>query len=258
MIQTTGATRSPRTGMEQRGWKRFVFAGLFAAAVLVLFLAPFLRYGAVVGEEFTPQRFQRRSYNYWEVPLIHVQITPLKRQNETNELETYLTQKKLVPVSGRSQPSWDLVTVRRADVAAAPGDALILCRYLDLKNSDGHFVWLEWTKANQGLAKVFWPTVAEAARCNMYVLTPDLFHLAQRATDQVIDAQNLKRQLAEHLAARYLEAALVQQQLDKHDRAIELFDIALRHNPALDGAKNGRRASLPLRSVKSGQSDVAR
>ncbi len=66
----------------------------------------------------------------------------------------------------------------RGDLPAPPGDAAILARYLDLKDDEGELLWLAWSKKEPKLAKVFWPAVAEAARREMYVLVPDLFHLA--------------------------------------------------------------------------------
>jgi hypothetical protein len=221
-------------------WKRIIVSLLVLAALLVLFGAPLLRYGAVVGQEFAPGRFQRRTYHYWEIPLIHVQMTPLKKQDDTNDLEKYLVAQKLVVPRNEAKPRWDLVSLARGGVEAPPGDAAILCRYLDIKNDEGDLIWLKWSKDNAALAKVFWPAVADAARREMYIVAPELFHLALAADD----AAELKNELAQRLAERYENTARVQQQLGQHQRAVELFDASLQHNPELAAAKEGRAESL--------------
>jgi len=243
-------TNSPTTTSEPRlarGGKRILVGVIGVLVVLLLFAAPFLRYGSVTGEEFSPDRFRRRSYHYWEIPLLHVQVTPLKKQNETNELETYLTQKKLIRPANSPQERWDVVTMRRADIPAPPGDAEILCRYLDMADEDGGLVWLQWSKENPKLAKVFWPAVAEAARREAYVVIPELFHRAETASD----AAELERQIAQFLAARYLRLAEVHQKLEQHDRALQFFSAALAYDADSEKALAGRAVSLRARGKTS-------
>ncbi len=235
---TTRAAALERGGVG--GWKRVLLGVVIAMAVLLLIAAPFLRYGSVVGEEFSPDRFRRRSYHYWEIPLLHVQVTPLKKQDETNDLEKYLVQNKLILVANQPRPRWDLVALRRAEVPAPPRDAEILCRYLDLTNSEGELVWLQWTKNEPQRAKVLWPAVAEAARRDVYVVMPDLFHMAEKADD----AAQLKQRIARHLATRFARLADVHQQLNRHDRALQLYAAALSYDAKSDRALAGQAKSL--------------
>jgi hypothetical protein len=234
-------------------WKKVLLGVILVLVAMCLISVPMLEYGVVTAEEFSPARFHRRSYHYWEIPLIHVQITPLQKQDETNDLEKYLLQKKLIRPANEAQPRWDLVQLRRAHLAAPPGDALILCRYLDQKNDDGEFVWLEWSKKEPQLAKVFWPAVAEAARRDAYIVVPELFHAADRASAP--DA--LKKQLAEYLARQYEQLGRVAQQLGRASRAAEMFGLALRHDPQSTAAAEGRAQALKQSEAEKAQDDPA-
>jgi len=221
-------------------WKKILLGVILVLVAMCLISVPLLRYGAVAGEEFSPGRFHRRSYHYWEIPFIHVQVTPLQKQDETNDLEKYLLQKKLIRPANEAQPRWDLVKLRRAEFEGPSGDALILCRYLDQKNEEGEFIWLEWSKQQPELAKVFWPVVADAARRELYVLAPDLFHLAEKAAGP----DELKQEMAKHLARRYEQLARVEQQLGRPARAAEWYAVALRYDPQSSTAAKGRDESL--------------
>jgi hypothetical protein len=220
---------------------------------MCLISVPLVRYGAVSGEEFAPGRFHRRSYHYWEIPFLHVQLTPIQRQDETSDLEKFLVQQKLIRPSNESQPRWDMVRIRRAEFEAPPGDALILCRYLDQKNAEGELIWLAWSKKETTLAKALWPAVAEAARREMYILVPELFHLAEKAAGP----DELKQTIAQLLAPRYEEFARVEQQLGNSRRAAEWFAAALRYDPQSHSAAQGRDQSLQQAQIEGTQNGQA-
>lgn len=240
MIQTARNTAAPAARGASGAGKRILIGALLAMVVLVPFtFLIVVQYGVVVGEEFSPDRFQRRSYHYFEIPLFHVQITPLERNDRTNDLELYLAKQKLIP-AGAAKPRWDLATLSRGDMEGAPRDAEILCRYLDLTDDEGNLVWLAWTKEQPDLAKTFWPAVADVARQGAYFLAPDLFHLAE----QVSEPTALQQQLARRLSRRYEELGRVQQRLGQHQRAADLFAAALQYDPDFAKARQGRKKSL--------------
>ena len=59
-----------------RGWVPIVgwtIVGLLGATLLVFVVT--VLFGAVHGVEFCPQTFERRSYSYYELPLVHIQMT---------------------------------------------------------------------------------------------------------------------------------------------------------------------------------------
>jgi hypothetical protein len=223
-----GQATSVPARTETAWWKRLLIGAAVVLALVFLFSAPLIRYGAVVGEEFSPNDFHRRSYHYWEIPFLHFQLTPLRTQDETNDLERHLVQNKVIAKGKSAKPRWDLVSVRRGESEAPPGDAAILCRYLDQTTDEGELIWLAWTKKEPQLAAVLWPAVAEAARRELYLLTPDLFHLAQQANS----AEQLKQSLARRLAARYEQLARVQQKLGRNELAAELLKAARHYDQA--------------------------
>jgi tetratricopeptide (TPR) repeat protein len=234
-------------------WKKILLGLILVLVAMCLISVPMMEYGVVTGEEFSPARFHRRSYHYWEIPLVHVQITPLQKQDETNDLENYLLQKKLIRPANEATPRWDLVRLRRAHLEAPPGDALILCRYLDQKNDEGEFIWLEWSKKEPQLANVFWPAVAEAARREVYIVAPELFHLA----DSTSSPDDLKQKLADHLARQYEQLGRVAQQLGRASRAAEMFSVALRYDPKSSPAAEGRTQALQQLEAEKAQGDRA-
>src|SRR5262245_44901240 len=62
-------------------------------ATLLVFLAT-VTFGAVHGTEFCPQTFERRSYSYYELPLVHIQMTGERHEDLTGDTEKHVTSKK--------------------------------------------------------------------------------------------------------------------------------------------------------------------
>jgi tetratricopeptide (TPR) repeat protein len=213
-----------------------MFGSVAALGLLGAVLLSTLMFGAVSGEEFCPDTFCRRSFLYYELPLVGVQITPIRRQDQTGDLEKHLTKNNFVP-SGKATPQWHLVNCMRAGASRVRGDAAILCEYLDASADKNDLYWKAWTEKHPELAKILWPAVAQTASRHLYVFIPDLFELARG----VSDATALQRDVNTTLARRYRQLAEFQQQLGEHDTAVELLDRALIYAPN-DAALRQRRA----------------
>ena len=69
-------------GRRDRTLKRWVTVVASLIMVAVLFLLIRLQ-GHVRGVEFAPTHFQQREFSFFEIPLIHVQITPIRRSATT-------------------------------------------------------------------------------------------------------------------------------------------------------------------------------
>jgi hypothetical protein len=184
-------------------------------------------FGLVVGEEFSPDDFTRRRFHYFEVPLVHLKITPIYRNACTGDLEKHLAKNGFIKRRKvkKEDKQWDLVYMMRGvnQKRVNEGDSLILCGYLDLRTSESDLVWLEWTKAQPALAKSLWPAVADAARRELYMLTPDLMELCKGASD----AASLRRDVRRLLARKYRDFGVAQQKLGNHEAAVELFKASL-------------------------------
>jgi hypothetical protein len=185
-------------------FRRFLVRGLFilpvgTAAVFVL-LTTVIRYGFVHGEEFAPDTFQRRSYRYYELPLIRLKITPVKRTVHRPSLEEMLVNKSYVP---KKEPPdrWDLVAAYRGVSPWRQGDAQLLCDYLDAEDTTDNFrnYWEKWTEDHPELAKVLWSEIAQLARRDLYALIPPLFERAVAHDDPA----QLRQDLQGILAAQY-------------------------------------------------------
>ena len=162
-----------------------------------------LFFGQVVGSEFSPDRFERRSYRFYQIPWLHVQLSPVLRSDISNDLERYLRRKKLIraaPVCKR----WDPLDVSAAlTFQPSKGQAIVLCRYLDQRDDQRNLWWLEWTRAHPELAKPLWSAVQQAAELQAYFVLPELFELAALAADPTI----FSAQIDQVLAQRYGELA---------------------------------------------------
>ena len=240
---------APESSSSRRGGRRSLGSrigmGLLGALLLLGVVVYATRiFGLVRGEEFAPETFKRRSFIYYEIPLVGIQVSPITRDDITGSLEDYLIKHKLVAANTKtSDPKsirWDLVSSHRGEVLSGHGEAQILCHYLDATDPEDENIWLEWSKEHGNLAKVLWPMVAKVSHQELYIFVPQLLSLAGNASS----AQELKTSIDEMLAREYLRIAHAHQQMNHHEAAVELFTEALAHNPRAIEALEGRAESL--------------
>lgn len=214
------------------------FALALVCTGLVLFWGT-VSFGLVSGEEFSPDTFQRRSYHYYELPLIRLKITPVIREVQRNQLEGMLAVEQYV-VPRRSPTRWDLVACHRAGEPWLRGDAQILCWYLDAgeNTSEGSYYWKKWTVEHPSLAKILWAEIAALARRMHYFLVPHVFAeaLAHEGSQRFQEDVNLL------LARRYNMLAAAAAKLGNLETAIRLYGHALTHQPGGVGSLEGRAA----------------
>jgi tetratricopeptide (TPR) repeat protein len=222
----------------------FVIALVVTIGVILFSIA---QYGLVTGEEFSAENFTRRQFTYYEVPVLGIQVLPIDRKDTTNNLERFLITEKLIDEvqTNDSQRRWDLIvathgSVDGTELVFSEGQARILCSYLDAEDASKKNVWMEWSKQHQELAKIVWPVVAKLARQELYTFIPDLLLAARGASN----AAEFDLQLDSLLAEKYLELAKTQQQLGRHEPAIELFTECIALAPHLPEAFAGRASSL--------------
>src|SRR5262245_30912417 len=79
---------------------RILAIALCILGVLVLIGGVTGIFGMVTGVEFSPNAFERRSFYYYEVPILGIQIWPVVRTDTTGALEKHLATNKLVPALG--------------------------------------------------------------------------------------------------------------------------------------------------------------
>lgn len=145
-------------------------------------------FGTVYGAEICPDTLERRYYYYREIPLIGWQVQSAWHLDQTGALEKHLAADNLIK-PGPAKKNWHVIHISRGLAGIRRNDPEILVRYLDAKDSNQDFYWLEWTKKlaskDPQLAKQVWQGVVELAVAGEYTTIPDLLELAQTATDPV-------------------------------------------------------------------------
>jgi hypothetical protein len=217
------------------GWSILAVLG----ATLFVFLAT-VTFGAVHGTEFCPQTFERRSYSYYELPLVHIQMTGERHEDLTGDTEKHITSNKYV-TPGSGKRDWHVLIGSRGTRLRRPGDAGILLQYLDAEESSNVYRWVRWSEQNNNLAKVLWPAVQRIALRDMYIFVPELFDLA-KSTD---DATALQQQLDKFVAGKLL--ILGRGMTERKDpAAVKVLEEAITldpENPQLQEARNAAAAA---------------
>ena len=190
------------------------FAGLFSFLVF--------SFGRVDGTEFSPDRFSRRDFTYYQIPIFKLQITPVVRSNPAHDLEDYLSNEKIL-LPGKTDDRWDPVNTF-SGAAQIDGDAKILCNYLDTRNEAGGFLWLDWTKDEKNKKKIrpFWSAIHQAAKLNAYFAIPSFFEVAK----QTLNAEAFETELRSVAKQQYFDAATDYESVNQSDTAKKLFAAA--------------------------------
>lgn len=223
--------------------------GIGSLALLFIIMVVMV-FGKVTGEEFSPSDFKRRSFHYYELPVVGLQVWPIKHFDATGPLEFDLLTKKLIVLNPAPTPRWDLVRGQRVSQAENEGDAEILCSYLDQRDRTGNFSWHDWTNEHPKLAAILWPAIAQLADQELYVFVPDAFALAAAATDENTFGPALNQLLAQ----KYYDFGLTQQKLERHAAATELIEQAIKLWPeqkeAWQAALEVSQKNLPPETAK--------
>ena len=176
---------NPRSA--SRPWPKWVpIAGWSLLGTLGTTLAVFIvtiTFGAVHGIEFCPQTFERRSYSYYELPLIGLQVTGVRYEDLTGDTEKTVTSNNYVSAPAGGKKDWHVLVGSKGTRLRKPGDAGILMQYLDATDVGTNLRWQHWTEEHADLAKVLWAAVQELAIAERYVFVPDLFDLTKTISD---------------------------------------------------------------------------
>lgn len=224
---------------------QIVLIGLVISAIAFLIVST---QGHVRGQEFSPTLFQAREFHFYEIPLLHVQMTPIRRSSATPRAATYVRQNSLIkPATSGSESPWHLVHLSRGVGAEKPADAELLMNQLNLTKA-GKPYWRIWSVDNPEHAKKFWPIIQRLATRELYVLMPRLFELAQQAHTP----DELKAKIDQQLQSDYVRLIQDLRDADRNDLAEQLRNEAtadypddneLRSLPAFDENLNGSKRS---------------
>ncbi|MEM8665964.1 MAG: hypothetical protein AAGG48_00505 [Planctomycetota bacterium] len=192
--------------------------------ILVLFIVVRTQ-GYVSGFEFSPSHFQQREFSFYEIPLLHVQITPIKRSSATPVTAIYVRQNGLIPIPTGTPQDWQLVSISRGLTGSTPADAQLLVDQLQLGTDDEY--WRTWSKDQPKQAKVLWPIIQDLSARELYILMPPLFELAQ------IDhtPEDLRAAIDDRLQSEYIQLIQDMHDADRDDLATELLSEAISDYP---------------------------
>lgn len=207
---------------------------------LILVLLSAMLFGQVEGMEFCPQDFAYRSFRFNQIPLIHIQVTPVYRNDKTTDVANYLVTHKLLPPTSEKN-RWDLTEGRRGSFAMSTSGAEILQRYLSAFDGQSNYAWKQWSMRHPEEAKVLWPVVAKLARTKQYPLVPEAFEAAKVATNE----KDLTAELAKRIAPELHERAIDASENKRPDEARALWDLALELDPSQDKWRELRDALPP-------------
>jgi tetratricopeptide (TPR) repeat protein len=250
---------APRARQRHKWPTRFIVLGLGLLLMLAVLAYVTVILGYVQGEEIASETFRRRTFEYYQLPLVEIQVSGITRTDSTGLLENYLIDEKLISVATASPTTdestrWDLISADRFGTVYSRGEAEILCHYLDAVDADEQNLWVEWSKEHPKLAKVIWPAIVSVAQQELYIFVPELLELAGNATDP----DELKAQLTDLLSRQYLRVATTQQKLARHELAVELFSYSLNHSPGGIDALQRRAESLTaLGKTEKAEADLA-
>ena len=191
------AASSARSGVWRWIGIAVVSLAILGAVTLGLFITT-VWLGGVAGTEFCPQTFERRTFTFFEIPWIGIQVTGIRRDDNTGLVELHIIKEKYVVPIETEPKIWHLATLYRTSGKTTTGDANLLLTYLSAKQEKGEPAWLNWSEDNPELAKVFWPVVAKAAREENYVVMPELFSQARSAGSAQELQKGLDAALAKH------------------------------------------------------------
>jgi hypothetical protein len=155
----------------------------------------------VHGVEFCPQTFERRSYSYYELPIVRVQVTGERHEDLTSATEKYVTSEKYI-TPGSGKKDWHVLVGSQGTRLRRPGDAGILMKYLDAAESGDRRRWVHWSENHAELAKILWPAAQQLALSEAYVFVPDLFDLTK-----TIDCDEEFKQAVQKLTAAKIGTA---------------------------------------------------
>jgi hypothetical protein len=194
------STPAPRRKLPRwLAWTGWTILALLILAGVGAFLTR--QFGGVHGVEINPHSFARRSYSFYEIPLLGWQVVAIRRDDVDSVAATFLVDNKFVADPKKAPDEWHLVQGIRGVSPVVIGDAKLLAEYLEIVDANNNFPWVDWSTKHPQLAKILWPAVSRLAREEQYLYIGELFDLAEEASDPVKFQAAVDSRLANRLLA---------------------------------------------------------
>jgi hypothetical protein len=196
-----------------KSWKSSLFLSLVSLLILIgISVLVLFAFGRAQGEEFSPDDFSRRSFEYVRLPGLNWVVRGIEYQDLTGDIEKSLQTSGWI--STTPAKTWHLC--REAQAVQPPEcDARFLVDMLQKKSrSHEHlFYWDEWNEEYPELAKVFWPLIARMARDELYLPIPEIMQLAIDLENrtEIPSSEAFEAELKQQLVAAYQRFAEIDQ-----------------------------------------------
>lgn len=174
------SVRSPASSSKTRKKTRRVIVITCSLITVCVIVAVIAFQGRVTGTEFNPQSFDTRTFSFYEIPGLQIQLTPIRRTVTTPEVSRHLRNKGWIKVSRKTPATtWHTLNIARgsantSELASLLHDSIELFDY-----DNGDFYWKEWSDAHRQQAAVLWPIVQKLASRELYVFVPELLAIAR-------------------------------------------------------------------------------
>jgi hypothetical protein len=209
--------------------------------------------GHVSGSEFSPSHFQTREFTFYEIPFVHLQITPIRRKDTTTGIARQIRAKSWINVPRGQKPTqWHLISLWRGPTAT-PAVASLLSKELELQGSAGSF-WEDWNSDHPQRASALWPVVQRLAERELYIMIPELLQTA-RTLPGSDDAVTLSAAIDRWLIDQYVGLVKDLRDAQRIVLADELLAEAMTDFPqseTLAALKSDRDRTAPVATAGAG------
>jgi hypothetical protein len=216
-----------------------VIGSALVGLIIFLYLAVLIG-GSVSGTEFSPHTFCRRHFYYFRLPIVQLQVTRTQVNSTAGILACSTSITSHMPGAVPQNVRWDLIQYSVSSRPFPEGDAAILMKYLDARESDGSYFWENWTNDNASLAKVLWPTIQQLAIHECYFAIPEIMeHALTKPT--ATDLSNLITKVSHQSAAIRAQAFVAE---GEPRAASALLDWAISLGPS--GVLSELKSQIPI------------
>jgi hypothetical protein len=139
-------------------FRRTAPSALVIAASLLFISAG--RMGYAQGTEWSPGRFEHRSFSY--IVAFDFQLTPKQTSQWRTELEMFLHKSGFVPPHVADVDDWEFMRGSAPGVRGWIGEARIINPILKDET------WVDWSVRNPELAKTLWPEFVARAQARQF------------------------------------------------------------------------------------------
>ncbi len=187
--------KKPRSSLFIRLWVSVITSFLVAGVLGILILLQ----GRVSGVEFSPTHFQQRTFEFYEIPIIEQQITPIRRKTVNNPALNFIRTNGYITTSPGLPNRWDLVSLTRGLTGTTEADAEL--RFTPLvREKDDAVYWVTGSKQNPAAAGYLWPIIQKLALRELYLFIPPLLEKA----NQIGNSSDFQSDLEMQLISDYL------------------------------------------------------